>query len=186
MRRRACGVLVTWLMLTMRNRLILVVAAVGLSAVLAVPAAGVAVVAKALKPCSVVAPEDLQPIFEQPFRKGVQDDGGNCVFRRSQLLKKDDIVVSVMPEQFGSVQRAKKAFAKAKSITAELAGQVQDVASGNDAFYALLIGTDLLTMRVGRVVVNTRVEDKSNDQATHHDQIIAVSQAVAARLAARG
>jgi hypothetical protein len=173
-------------MLTIRHRSVLVVAAVGLTAVLGFPAAGVGVVAKALKPCSVLAPEDLQPIFEQPFRKGVQDDGGNCVFRRPQLLKKPDIVVSVMPERFASVQRAKKAFAKAKSLTTELAGQVQDVASGNDAFYALLIGTDLLTMRVGRVVVSTRVENRNNGQATYHDQVIAVSRAVAARLAAKG
>jgi|GEM_PF-5840361 len=186
MRHRARGVLITWFMLTIRHRSVLVVAAVGLTAVLGFPAAGVGVVAKALKPCSVLAPEDLQPIFEQPFRKGVQDDGGNCVFRRPQLLKKPDIVVSVMPERFASVQRAKKAFAKAKSLTTELAGQVQDVASGNDAFYALLIGTDLLTMRVGRVVVSTRVENRNNGQATYHDQVIAVSRAVAARLAAKG
>ena len=175
--------LVTWCSSTVRNQPILVVGAFALAAVLGAPPAQASVVMKRLKPCSVLAPEDLEPIFERPFRIGLEDEGGGCLFRKPQLSKKDDIVVSVIPERFGSVKDAKKEFAKTKSVTTELAGQVEKVASGNDAFYALLIGTDLLTMRVGRVVVSARVENNDDDEATYHDQIIAVGQAIAVRLA---
>jgi hypothetical protein len=182
-RHGARGMLFTWCVSTVRNRLILLVGAFALVGALVAPVAGAGIAAKALNPCSALTPEDLEPIFEQPFRKGLQDDGGNCLFRKPQLLKKDDIVVSVMPERFGSVKRAKKAFAEVKRVTTELAGQVEDVTSGNQAFYALLIGTDLLTMRVGRVVVSARVENNDDDEATYHDQVIAVGQAIAVRLA---
>jgi hypothetical protein len=166
-----------------RNRLTPLIGAFALIAVLGAPPVGASVAAKALKPCSVLAPDDLEPIFERPFRIGLADAGGGCRFRKPQLLKKDNIVVSVIPERFNSVKGAKKAFTDAKRVTTELAGQVEDVASGNDAFYALLIGTDLLTIRVGRVVVSTRVENNDDDEATYHDQVIAVGQAIAVRLA---
>jgi len=168
----------------MRDRLALVIGACALAGMLAVPSAGAGVLARPLKPCSVLRPVELEPIFERPFRRGIQDDGGNCLFRKPQALAKDDIVVSVMPERFGSVKRAKQEFSKAKRLTAELAGQVEDVAIDDQAFYALLIGTDLLTMRVGRVVTSIRVENNDDDEAVYHDQAIGVGQAVAARLAA--
>ena len=175
--------LVTWCWVTMRDRLALVIGACVLAAVLAVPSARAGVLARPLKPCSVLIPVELEPIFERPFRRGLEDDGGNCLFRKPQTLNKDDIVVSVMPERFGSVRRAKQEFAKAKRLTTELAGQVEDVAIDDEAFYALLIGTDLLTMRVGRVVTSIRVENNDDDEATYHDQVIGVGQAIAARLA---
>ena len=168
----------------MRDRLALVIGACALAGMLAVPSAGAGVLARPLKPCSVLRPVELEPIFERPFRRGIQDDGGNCLFRKPQALAKDDIVVSVMPERFGSVKRAKQEFSKAKRLTAELAGQVEDVAIDDQAFYALLIGTDLLTMRVGRVVTSIRVENNDDDEAVYHDQVIRVGQAIAARLAA--
>ena len=168
----------------MRDRLALVIGACALAGMLAVPSAGAGVLARPLKACSVLRPVELEPIFERPFRRGIQDDGGNCLFRKPQALAKDDIVVSVMPERFGSVKRAKQEFTKAKRLTAELAGQVEDVAIDDQAFYALLIGTDLLTMRVGRVVTSIRVENNDDDEAVYHDQVIGVGQAIAARLAA--
>ena len=166
-----------------RDRLLLVVAVVALTVVLAAPPVGAGVLAKRLKPCSALTNVELEPIFERPFRIGIEDDGGNCLFRKPQLLKKDDILVSVMPARYGSVAQAKQKFAKAKRLTIELAGQVEDVASGDEAFYTILIGTDLVTMRVGRVVTSVRVENNDDDEATYHDQAIAIAQAIAVRLA---
>ena len=164
-----------------------VLGALGLAFGLSVPSASAAVPAKRLKVCSVVLPAELEPIFERTYRKGIADDAGACNYRKQDVpanLKKDDIVVSVIPERFGSPKRAKQAFAKQRSTVTELAGAPPEaVPVGDGAFYTLFIGTDLLTMRVGRVVVDVRVENNDDDQAVYHDQAIAVGQAIATRLA---
>jgi hypothetical protein len=148
------------------------------------PAAGAAVAAKKLKACSVVTPLELSPIFEIEFRKGIADDAGACNFRKKVLVKKDDVVVSIIPERFSSVKRAKRSFAAKLATTTELmAAEPEVVQAGNDAFYTLFIGTDLLTMRVGDVVIEVRVENNDDDEATYHDQIVAVGQAIALHLA---
>lgn len=163
--------------------MLLVAGSLALTAVLAAPPVRAAAPAKRLEPCSVLTNVELEPIFERPFRIGIEDDGGNCLFRKPQLLQKDDIVVAVMPARYRSAARAKQKFAKARRLTTELAGQVEDVATGDDAFSAILIGTDLVTMRVGRVVTSIRVENNDDDEAVYRDQAIAIAQAIAVRLA---
>ena len=159
------------------------VVALGLTVTLGAPSVGAVVPAKGLKACSVLKKLDLEPIFDRPFRTGLADDSGGCSFRKPVLLKKDDIVVSVIPVQYGSVKRAKAAFAKKLSVTTELAGAPESVAVGNEAYYLVFIGTDLLTMRVGSVVVDVRIENNSDDKAVYHDQAIAVGQAIAVNVA---
>lgn len=161
-----------------------VVVVLALVAGLGVPAAGAAVQTKRLKACSVVTPLELSPIFEIEFRRGIADDAGACNFRKKLLVKKDDVVVSVIPERFPSVKKAKKSFADKLATTTELnAAKPEVVQAGNDAYYTLFIGTDLLTMRVGDVVVEVRVENNDDEEATYHDQIVAVGQAIALHLA---
>lgn len=165
-----------------RRRLPLLVAAGVFAVGLVAAPAGAAPSAKRLRPCSLVAPEELEPIFEQPFRKGVADEAGVCAYQLPALARGDDIVVSVLPQRFSSTPRAKQGFAKAERVTGELAPQVEPVQVGQEAFYSVLIGTDLLTMRVGRVVVTVRVENNDDAAAVYRDQAIAVGQAIALRL----
>jgi hypothetical protein len=168
-----------------RSRGAAAVGVLGLALALTAPSAGATTPEKRLKPCTVVAPIELEPIFEQPFRNGIADDGGGCNFRKPEAVRKDDIVVSVIPERFDTVKQAKRAYTKKLSIATELLlAAPETVQAGNEAFYALFIGTDLLTMRTGRIVVEVRVENNDDDAAVYHDQVIAVGQTIAARLAA--
>lgn len=174
--------LFTWCLSIMRNRLILFVGAFALIAALTAPSAE----AKRLGACSVLAPEDLEPIFERAFRKGITDEAGACLFRIPALARGDKIVVSVIPQRFSSEKRAKQAFAKAERVTTEIGAQVEPVQAGRDSFYSIVVGADLLTMRVGPVVVTVRVDDPDDATATYRDQVIAVGEAVAVRLATAG
>jgi hypothetical protein len=166
-------------------RAVVIVTALIAATALAAPFAGAAGDAKKLKACSVVTPAELDPILTVPFRKGIADDAGSCNFRKKAAATTDDVVVSVIPERFASVKAAKRSFAKKLKTTTELSGaQPEAVQAGNDAFYTLFIGTDLLTMRAGSDVVEVRIENNDDDAAVYHDQIIAVAQAIALRLAA--
>ena len=159
--------------------------ALGLAATVGSVPAGATVDAKRLPACSVITPAELDPILTVPFRKGIADDAGACNFRKKVLAATDDIVVSVIPERFSSVKAAKRSFAEKLATTTELqSARPETVQAGNDAFYTLFIGTDLLTMRAGSDVVEIRIENNSDDEPVYHDQIIAVAQAIALRLAA--
>ncbi len=161
------------------------VVALGLILLVSAPAsAGAGVHSKRLKACSVLTNADLEPIFERPFRVGLADDAGACNFRKPVLLKKDDIVVSVIPERLGSVKAAKRSFGEKLATTTELSGAApESVRVGSEAFYTVFIGTDLLTMRLGRDVVEIRIENNDDDQLVYRDQAIAVAQAIAVHLA---
>jgi hypothetical protein len=140
--------------------------------------------AKKLKACSVITPAELDPILTVSFRKGIADDAGACNFRKKAAATTDDVVVSVIPERFASVKAAKKSFAGKLATTTELTGANPEVVQvGNDAYYVLFIGTDLLTMRAGSDLVEVRIENNDDDEAVYHDQIVAVGQAIALRLA---
>jgi hypothetical protein len=164
---------------------IALVTALTLAGALGLPSAGATGPTKKLPACSVITPAELDPILTVPFRKGIADDAGACNFRKKVLATTDDIVVSVIPERFSSVKAAKRSFATKLATTTELQGaRPETVQAGNDAFYTLFIGTDLLTMRAGSDVVEIRIENNSDDEPVYHDQIIAVAQAIALRLAA--
>ncbi len=104
---------------------------------------------------------------------------------RRQLATTDDVVVSVIPERFSSVKAAKRSFAKKLTTTTELSdARPEVVQAGNDAFYTCSSGRTCSRCARAREVVEIRIENNDDDEAVYHDQIIAVAQAIALRLAA--
>jgi hypothetical protein len=136
-------------------------------------------------PCKVLLPTDLEPIFEQPFKKGVEQLGGSCAFGRLDDADVDvpDIIVSVIVEQKASVKAAKAAFARGEKVTRELAGGVETIgAMGDEAYYAVLIGHDVFAIRVDRIVAEVRVDQTDDPDAVFRDQAIAAGDIVEARI----
>jgi hypothetical protein len=133
-------------------------------------------------PCKVLLPTDLEPIFEQPFKKGAEQLGGSCAFER---LNTDDppIVVSLIVEQKASVKAAKAAFARGEKVTRELAEGLEEIGGmGDEAYYAVLIGHDVFAIRVDRIVAEVRVDQTDDPNAVFRDQAIAAGDIVEARI----
>lgn len=159
-------------------RLVALAALVALATTLATVSAG----AKVLNGCAVLAQEELETIFEQPFSKGAMQQGDYCAFDKPSRADIPDIIVEVLVTRSKSVAKAKQVFDREATTGGELAGSVTDVdAVGDEAFSTFLIGTDELTVRVGKVVGRFRVHEPESD-STFGEQIIAVGQAAALRL----
>lgn len=138
---------------------------------------------KALNPCSLITIEELEVLFEQPFRPGVQESGAACLFRRPAGSDLPDIIVTVLARRWGTVKKARQIFDEASSVTAELSGETEKVPNlGDEAFSTFLIGSDLLTVRVNKVVADIRIDQNDDVDARFPEQLVAVSQVVVTHL----
>jgi hypothetical protein len=160
------------------------------AAALLAPVAAVTLVAgrpagaKPVPPCSVITPEELEPLFEQPFERGRVESADACTFRPPQGVDVPNILVTTRAEQYKSVKRAKAAFAESRRITRELAAtEPAPVAGvGDQAFYAYFVGTDQITLRVGRVLVELGVDNPDDEEAIFPEQTAATALAIATKL----
>jgi hypothetical protein len=138
---------------------------------------------KPVPPCRLLFPEDLEPIFHQPWRKGVQQLGGACLWQKSTSAEVPPIIVSLLLHRAPSIKKAKKAFSKAADVTQELADQIEPVKDlGDSAFRSTLIGTDLVTVRVDRTIADIRVKRDDDSGKLYPDETVGVAAIVAARL----
>ncbi len=163
-------------------RLLIVIAV----AAIAVPFTGATASAKPARPvppCKLLFPDDLEPIFHEPFRKGVQQLGGACQWQKSTSADLPPIVVSLLLHRSPTIKKAKKAFSKAADVTQELADQVETLNDlGDSAFRSTLIGTDLVTVRVDRTIADIRVKRDDDSEKLYPDETVGVATIVAARL----
>jgi hypothetical protein len=172
-----------------RSRLILLfllVPALVVGAFTAAAGAGQDAKKKPINSCSLITIEELEVLFEQPFRNGVQESGGSCVFRRpSDSPDLPDIIVTVLARRLSTVAKAKQEFVEARNVSTQLSGEITRVPRlGDQAFATVLIGADLLTLRVNRVVADIRVDQNDDPDARFAEQIVGVAQAVVTHLAA--
>jgi hypothetical protein len=149
---------------------------------LAIPLMAPAAGAKILNGCAVLAPEELETIFEQPFRKGTVLQGSYCSFNKPAAADVPDIVVQVLVTRSKTVAKAKRIFDGEAATSQELAGSITDLeALGDGAFSAFVVGTDQVTVRVGKVVGRFRIDEPDSDDV-YPEQSIAVATAAAPRL----
>ncbi len=161
------------------RRLAGLVALGALAVSFAAPPAG----AKILNGCAVLAQEELETIFEQPFAKGTVLQGDYCQFRKPSTAEVPDILVQVLVKRSKTVEQAKKIFARDAQTAQELAASFSELPSvGDEAFQAFLIGTDQVTVRVGKVVGRFRIDQPDSAEAAFPEQAIAVAQAAEPRL----
>jgi hypothetical protein len=134
-------------------------------------------------PCKVLLPADLETIFEQPWRRGVGQLGGACAFQRPTGVSVPNIVVSLIIEQKKSPKKAKQLFARAERATRSIVDQIERTQGlGQRGYLTTIIGADVLSFRVGRDLVEVRVDRVDRPEETYHDQILAVGAIVEARL----
>jgi hypothetical protein len=150
--------------------------------------AGLASTAAGAKPadgCKLLTPEELEPVFERPFALGIPVAGGACAFRRHpEATRFDMVVVRVLAEKYATVAKARAAFKRASQLTTELALVTTPVDGvGDQAFASYLIGADELTLRVGKTIVELRVNNEDDDEARYALQVIAVGTAAAGHVA---
>jgi hypothetical protein len=147
--------------------------------VLAAPGAAMAV-----NGCRLLTPEELEPIFERPFTLGTSVTGGACEFRRSDDAPRLDlIVVRVLAEKYATVAKAKKEFKEAADLTSELAAAVTPVPNvGDEAFSTYFIGADEMKLRVGKTIVDIRVNNLNDNEARYVEQLVLVGVAAAAHV----
>ena len=161
-----------------RHRTVVFVALVALASVLTVAPAS----AKTLNGCAVLAPEELETIFEQPFAKGTVLQGDYCAFTKPAEAEVPNIIVEVLVTRAKTVAKAKQVYDRAATTSEDLAGSIANVkAVGDEAFSSFFIGTDQLTVRVGKVVGRIRIDEPDSDD-TFGEQLIAVGKAAAPRL----
>jgi hypothetical protein len=163
------------------RRLLCLVALVALGALtvvtLAVPAH-----AKLLNGCALLAQEELETIFEQPFAKGTVLQGDYCEFHKPSGADIPNIVVQVLVNRSKTPEKAKQVYQRAVNTSTELAGGATEVRGvGDDAFSAYFLGVDEVTVLEGRVVGRFRVDEPDTDN-TYAEQVVAVAQAAAPRL----
>ena len=153
---------------------------------LAVPTTGATASAKTAKPvppCKLLFPEDLEPVFHQPWRKGVQQLGGACLWQKPTSADVPPIVVSLLLHRSPTIRKAEKAYTSAADVTQELADQIEPVKDlGDSAFRSTLIGTDLVTVRVDRTIADIRVKRDDDSGKLYPDETVGVAAIVAARL----
>jgi hypothetical protein len=161
----------------------LIVIAVMAVAVPTTSATASAKTAKPVPPCKLLFPDDLEPVFHEPFRKGAQQLGGACLWQKSTSADLPPIVVSLLLHRSPSIKKAKKAFSRAADVTQELADQVETIKDvGDSAFRSTLIGTDLVTVRVDRTIADIRVKRDDDSGKLYPDETVGVAAIVAARL----
>jgi hypothetical protein len=169
------------------SRTVIVAATVGLGLVLVpmLTPAPAGAKTKQLKPCALMTPDVLEQVFEQPFRNGRSTGPGACEWHRPDGSHIPDIVVSVLVEKYASIKNAKKGFQHSSGIFAELAGSVKAVDGvGDEAFQTYFIGQDELTVRVGRLVADLRLDRNDKTDATFPEQTPAVAKLLAAGMVA--
>lgn len=169
-------------MRTTPRRALVVALAVGVALLASAVPAG----AKRVPPCTLLTPEELEPIFELGFERGRLEQGDACLFAPPTENDVPEIVVTLRAEQFASTKKAKRAFQQSADIIHELstAGATDVDRVGDEAFYALFVGTDQLTLRVGRFVAELGVYQVDDEEAAFPEQSVAVGQVLAARLRA--
>jgi hypothetical protein len=160
---------------------IVVAAALGLGV-----APGSATTTRASKPpnpCKVLLPDDLKTVFNQPWRKGVEQVGGACEWSRPPELKIPNIVVALIVEQKASTKQAKRAFARGRIAAEDIAQLVEPIRGlGNEAYLTTILGADVLSFRVGRDLAEIRVHRIDKLGETYRDQVLAIGDVVEARL----
>lgn len=160
------------------RRLVCLVALGALSAALLASPAH----AKLLNGCAVLAQEELETIFEQPFAKGTVLQGDYCQFQKPSGADIPDIVVQVLVNRFKTPEKAKRMYQRAAATSIELAGGATEVKNvGDDAFSAQFLGVDEVTVLEGRVIGRFRVDEPGSDD-TFAEEVVAVAQAAAPRL----
>lgn len=142
--------------------------------------------AKPVDGCKLLAPVELEAVFERPFAEGKAVAGGACEFRRHpEATRYDMVVVRVLADKYESVAKAKKAFARAKDLTVELALVANPLDGvGDEAFTSYLIGADELTFRAGKTIVELRVDNEDDEEKRYGDVIAAVGAAAATHVTA--
>ena len=158
-------------------------AAVASALLLTGPPAVAAKKKKPVNPCALVTLDELETIFKQTFRDGIQESGGACLLRRKNV-EEPDIVVTILAKRHGSVKRAKAAFDEESSVTTELSGEVEKLPNiGDDAFGTVLIGAQLVSLRLGRIITDIRVDQNDDPDATFREQALALGTVVVTHLA---
>jgi hypothetical protein len=138
--------------------------------------------AKVLNGCVVVTPEELEFIFEQRFVIGEDLPGDYCQFTKDPGERTDNILIRVLVNRMKDEQAAQAAYERAATTATELAGQADEVKGvGDEAFSSYFLGTDTLTVRVGRVIGRFRIDQPDSDD-TYGLQIVAVAEAALPRL----
>ena len=138
--------------------------------------------AKVLNGCLVITPEELEFIFEQKFVIGESLPGDYCLFTKRPEDKTDNILIRVLVNRAKDEQAAQQTYERAATTATELAGPVADVKGvGDEAFSSYFLGTDTLTVRVGRVIARFRIDRPDSDD-TYGLQIVAVAEAAVPRL----
>jgi hypothetical protein len=140
--------------------------------------------AKEVPPCSLITPDELGPLFEQPFQRGRVEAGDACTFKRPRDADVPNIVVMTRGERYKSVKKAKRAFEESRRITRELAAVEPTPMDGigDEAFFAYFVGTDQITLRVGRVLVELGVDNPDDEETTFPEQTAATALAIATKL----
>jgi hypothetical protein len=127
-----------------------------------------------------LAARSLQPVFGQPFRNGITTGAAECEYHRPDASHIPDIVVSLVAERFKTVKKAKQAFQHSSDIFAELAGGVKKVDGiGDEAFSTYFIGSDEMTVRVGKMVTDLRVDRNDKTDARFPEEIVKVAALLA-------
>lgn len=156
-------------------------AALAIAAVL-VAAAPASARAKPINACPVLAPEELEAIFGQPFRTGVRTQGDYCQFTKPAAAEVPNIVVKVLANRYKSAKTARREFDQAERTMRELAVSVENVRGiGDEAVSASFVGVDQLVVRTGKVVGIIRIDEPGAD-TSFAEQLVAVAQAAAPRL----
>lgn len=138
--------------------------------------------AKVLNGCVVITPEELEFIFEQKFVIGESLPGDYCQFTKRPEDETDDIRIRVLVNRTKNEKTAQQAYDRAATTATELAGTAADVKGlGDEAFSSYFLGTDTLTVRVGRVIARFRIDQPDSDDAFGL-QIVAVAEAAVPRL----
>jgi hypothetical protein len=172
-------------MILPRGRIAAMVAVVGASSVIVgalAPAA--AAPPKNVPACKMLFPDDLEPIFGQPWVKGTTQLGGACEWQKPSSADVPDIRVTLLVTRRSTTPQAKTAFNKSADVANELADGIQRVRDlGDEAYAATLIGSDIVTVRVGDAIADVRVMRNDESEKMYPLQAVQVAQIVAARLA---
>ena len=138
--------------------------------------------AKILNGCVVITPAELEFIFEQKFVIGESLPGDYCQFTKRPEDKTDNILIRVLVNRMKDEKAARQTYDRAATTATELAGSAADVKGvGDEAFSSYFLGTDTLTLRVGRVIARFRIDQPGSDDA-YGLQIVAVAEAALPRL----
>jgi len=156
--------------------------ALAIATVLVAAVPGAPASAKPINACPVLAPEELEGIFEQPFRTGVRIQGDYCQFSRPAAADVPNVLVRVLANRYKSAKVARREFDQAERTMRELAVSVQNVPGvGDEAVSASFVGVDQLVVRTGKVVGIIRIDEPDAD-TSFPEQLVAVAQAAAPRL----